>query len=218
MMKSLSLIWKKYSYVILITFMILGLFDFRIGLIAILCMVGPIILSLFKGRFWCGNICPRGSFYDNVVSKFSNKKKVPKFLKSTFFRLIVTVIMLTMFTLGMIKNWGNLYAMGFIFYRLIAVTTLIGIILSLFYNHRTWCNFCPMGSIASLISFFKNEKNISSLLKVNNSCISCKICERNCPMGIAPYEFKNDAITHRDCIQCSKCVYSCPKKSIGKTF
>ncbi|MCS4481230.1 4Fe-4S binding protein [Clostridium botulinum] len=26
-------------------------------------MLGPIFLALLgKGRFWCGNICPRGSF------------------------------------------------------------------------------------------------------------------------------------------------------------
>lgn len=213
-MKSPLKLWKKYSYIILITFMILGFFDFRIGLIAILCMVGPIIISLFKGRFWCGNICPRGSFYDNVVSKFSSKRKVPGFLKSSLFRAAVTITMLTMFTLGMIKNWGDLYAMGFIFYRLIVVTTLIGIALAMFYNHRTWCNFCPMGSIAALISFFKNKKNSSSLLQVNSSCVSCKLCEKNCPMGIAPYDYKGHALSNKDCIQCSKCVYVCPKQSI----
>lgn len=214
-MKNISTLWKKYSYIILMLFIIIGLFDFRIGLIAILCMVGPIILSLFKGRFWCGNICPRGSFYDNIVSKFSHKRKSPSILKSGYFRAVFTILLLTIFTLGMIKNWGNLYEMGFIFYRLIVVTTLIGIILSLFYNHRTWCNFCPMGSIAALISFFKNKKNTSSLLQVNNSCVSCKICEHNCPMGIAPYEFKGNALEHKDCIQCNSCVYVCPKKSIS---
>lgn len=213
-MKGILSLWKKYSYLILLTFIIIGLFDFRIGLVAILCMVGPIIFSIFRGRFWCGNVCPRGSFYDNVVSKFSKKKKVPKFLKSKYFRALVTIFMLSMFTLGMIKTWGNLYAMGFVFYRLIVVTTIIGIVLSLFFNHRTWCNFCPMGSIAALISFFKNKKNKKSLLQVGSSCVSCKLCDRSCPMGISPYEFKGDALSHQDCIQCGKCTLSCPKKTI----
>jgi polyferredoxin len=102
-------VWKKYSYLLLIIFLIVGLFDFRIGLVATICMVAPIIVSFFKGRFWCGNLCPRGSFYDNIVSKFSNKKKVPAFLKSVYFRIFVTLLMLTVFTTGMIKNWGNLY-------------------------------------------------------------------------------------------------------------
>lgn len=212
--KKLTLIWKRYSYIILITLMIIGLFDFRIALLAIFCMIGPIILSIYKGRFWCGNLCPRGSFYDNVVFKFSNRKPVPKFFKSIFFRTIITIFMFYTVILDVMKNLGNLYKIGFIFYKLIVVTTFIGIILALFYNHRSWCNFCPMGNIASLISFFRNKKNSSALLKVNNSCTSCKLCEYNCPMGIRPYEFKGKSITHKDCIQCHNCVYVCPKKSI----
>lgn len=208
-------LWKKYSYLLLIIFLIIGLLDFRIGLVAITCMIAPIIVALFKGRFWCGNLCPRGNFYDNLVSKFSNKKKVPPFLKSVYFRILVTAVMLTVFTTGMVKNWGNLYAMGFVVYRLITVTTIIGLVLSLFYNERTWCNFCPMGSIAALVSKLRNNKNKDALLKVNTTCVSCKICEKNCPMGIAPYEYKEDTINHPDCIQCSRCVYKCPKKSIG---
>ena len=213
-MKNIALLWKKYSYLLLITFIIGGLFDFRIGLVAIICMVGPILISLFRGRFWCGNICPRGNFYDNIVSKISNKRKAPKLLKSIYFRSIVTIFILTMFTMNISKNWGNLYLMGFAIYRLIVVTTLVGVGLALFYNQRTWCNFCPMGSIAALISFFKNKKNVNSLLQVNNSCVSCKICEKNCPMSISPYGFKGGALSHPDCIQCGKCIVVCPKDSI----
>lgn len=213
-MKKISLLWKKYSYFLLILFIIGGLFDFRIGLAALACMIAPIIVSLFRGRFWCGNLCPRGSFYDNIVLKFSKKRKVPKLLKSVYFRVAVTLFMLTMFTMGMIKNWGNLYAMGFVFYRLIVVTTLIGIGLSMFYNHRTWCNFCPMGSMAALISFYKNRKNRYTLLQVDNTCVSCKLCEKKCPMNISPYSYKGDALSHQDCIQCGKCTDVCPKNSI----
>jgi len=214
-MKNFSTYWKKYSYSLLLLFIILGLFDYRIALAALICMIAPIIVAMSRGRFWCGNLCPRGSFYDNLVTKFSNKKKVPKFLKSLFFRIAVAVFMLSMVGVGIVNNWGNPYKIGFIFYRLIVVTTLVGIFLSLFYNHRTWCNFCPMGSIAALISKFRNRKNKNALLQVNNSCVSCKICQKSCPMNIAPYEFKGESITHPDCIQCSKCVYVCPKDSIG---
>lgn len=132
-MNKLFKVWKKWSYILIIAFLILGMFDFRIGLVALICMVAPIIVAIFKGRFWCGNLCPRGNFYDNVVSKFSNKKKVPKFIKSVYFRLTAIVLMLTVFTTGMIKNWGDLYGMGFVIYRLILITTIIGIILAPFY-------------------------------------------------------------------------------------
>ena len=99
-----------------------------------------------------------------------------------------------------------------VFYRLIVVTTIIGIVLSLFYNHRTWCNFCPMGTMASVISKFRKSKNV---LQVSSSCVSCKICEKKCPLGLVPYDYKGDILSHPDCIQCGKCVTACPKKSIG---
>ncbi|BCN31350.1 4Fe-4S binding protein [Anaeromicropila herbilytica] len=205
-------LWKKYSFTVLFTFILIGLFDVRIGLLAILCMIAPVIVSIFKGRFWCGNLCPRGSFYDNVVSKFSQHKNVPKLLKSYPFRLVVLTLMMTMFTLGMKKNWGDFYGMGMVFYRMIVITTIIGVVLSLFYNQRTWCHFCPMGTLASLISKVRKNKNV---LQVSSGCVSCKICEKKCSLGIVPYEYKGDVLSHPDCIQCGKCVVACPKKAIG---
>lgn len=57
-------VWKKYSFIVFIAFVLVGLFDVRIAITAVVCMVAPIVFSLFKGRFWCGNLCPRGSLYD----------------------------------------------------------------------------------------------------------------------------------------------------------
>ncbi|WP_416176153.1 4Fe-4S binding protein [Clostridium sp.] len=196
-----------------ILFLVAGLFDMRIALAVIVCMLGPIVLALLgKRRFWCGNICPRGSFYDNVVSKFSNKKKVSKFIKSVYFRVAVIVVMFYMFGSGVYKNWGNLAGIGMVFYRMIVVTTIIGILLSFAYNRRTWCNFCPMGSIASGISKIKKSNKV---LKVSSSCVSCKICEKKCPMGIVPYSYKGNILDHPDCIQCGACVNACPKDAIN---
>ncbi|WP_251862526.1 4Fe-4S binding protein [Clostridium sp. Marseille-Q2269] len=204
---------KKYGYIILIFFIVVGLFNPKIALIAIICMIGPILLAILgKGRFWCGNICPRGSFFDNVLYKFSNHNNVPKFLKSKFFRLLVIIFMFYMFGSGIYKNWGDIMGIGMVFYRMIVITTFVGIILSFFYNNRTWCNFCPMGSISSLISYFKRD---SKKLAVYSNCISCKLCKKTCPMGIVPYNYKNNTISHPDCIQCGKCVNICPKNAIN---
>ncbi|MCT8978588.1 4Fe-4S binding protein [Clostridium sp. CX1] len=205
-------LWKKYSFTLLIGFAISGMFDLRLAVVATICMVAPVLVSFIKGRFWCGNLCPRGNFYDNIVSRFSKKRKVPEFLKSKFFRIAVIIFMFTMFGLGVKQNWGNLYGIGMVFYRIIMITTLIGIVLSLFYNHRTWCHFCPMGSISALISSLRKDKKI---LEVASSCVSCKICHRKCPMGISPYEYKGDVLSHPDCIQCAQCAIACPKKAIG---
>jgi len=211
--KKIFELWKKYSYVLLLAFVIVSLFDFRIGMAAIICMIAPIVVSIFRGRYWCGNLCPRGNFYDNVVSKFSKNRPVPKFLKSAYFRMFVVLFMLTMFGFGIKQNLGNLDGIGMVFYRIIVITTLIGVGLSFFYNNRTWCHICPMGSIAAFISYLKKDNRRA--LEVTDTCVNCKICAKKCPMGILPYEYKDDVLSHQDCIQCAKCVIACPKKSIG---
>ncbi|MBR1911604.1 MAG: 4Fe-4S binding protein [Treponema sp.] len=59
--------WKHWSFVILIAMVVASLFDFRLALVAILCMASPIVISIFAGRFWCGNLCPRGNFFAKTV-------------------------------------------------------------------------------------------------------------------------------------------------------
>lgn len=205
-------LYKKYGYLIFLTFLILSLFDMRFAIIAIICMVAPIAVAFSgKGRYWCGNYCPRGNFYENVLSRFSTKKKVPKILKSKLFRAFMVFFIIFNFSMGLYKNWGNLYGIGFVFYKIIVITSIIGIILGLFYNQRTWCNFCPMGTLSAVVAKVKGRK---LNLEVNNSCVSCGLCTKACPMGISPKEYKEGLVEDSDCIFCKKCVYKCPKDSI----
>ncbi len=212
-MDTLKKFWSKYSYLIFLTFVVLGLFDFRFAVVAVVCMISPIFLSLLgKGRYWCGNLCPRGNFYDRVLSKIAKKNRTSKFLNSSYFRLLVIIIMFTVFGKGLYNNWGDFYGIGLLFYRMIVVTTLIGITLSFSYNSRVWCSFCPMGSISAFITKIRGNKNS---LEINDSCVECKLCEKKCPMGIIPYKYKeNGSIDHYDCIQCKQCSFVCPKNSI----
>lgn len=211
-MKKLLILWKQYSFLLLLAFLFLSLLDLRFALAAIICMAAPPLLAISRGRYWCGNLCPRGSFYDNLMSKISKKNKIPKFFKSKILRAIMVIFLLSMFFIGVIQNWGNPYGIGMVFYRIILITTVVGVILSLLINHRTWCQICPMGTLSALIS--KHRKN-KKTLQVSSSCISCKLCSKKCPIGIAPHDYKGDHLSHPDCIQCGKCIEVCPLNMIG---
>ncbi|NLK95444.1 MAG: 4Fe-4S binding protein [Clostridiales bacterium] len=207
-----SKFYKKYGYSILLFFLVASLFDRRLGIVAVICMIAPIAFAFIgKGRYWCGNYCPRGNFYDHVVSKFSPKKKIPNFLKSMWLRLFMVSFIMFNFIIGIYKNWGNLAGMGMVFYRIIVITTIIGIVLGLLYHQRSWCNFCPMGTLSYLVAKYKGRK---IHLNVKSSCVSCNLCAKTCPMGISPKDYKNTQVTDSDCIFCKQCIYKCPKHSI----
>ena len=53
-------------YWIIIAYIILAWFFPVAGLLALICMIGPVLTSIYKGRWWCGNVCPRGNMYDRL--------------------------------------------------------------------------------------------------------------------------------------------------------
>ena len=53
-------------YWIIIAYIIVGWFYPVVGLIALICMIGPVMTSIWKGRWWCGHVCPRGNMYDRL--------------------------------------------------------------------------------------------------------------------------------------------------------
>ena len=151
--------YKKYGFYVLIAYLILAYFYMPLGLIAIVCMVAPIVFAFMgKGRYWCGNFCPRGILFQNVTGRFSRKKPIPRFLKSVGFRIFMVLFILGNFALGVYMNWGNPAGIGFVFYRIIIITTIFGLIINTVYMPRTWCAFCPMGSIAAFITYCKKKK------------------------------------------------------------
>ena len=84
-------------YWIIIAYIIIGWFFPVIGLIAIICMVGPVMTSIWKGRWWCGHVCPRGNMYDRLLSKYSPHRPIPKFVRTFGFRLFMVFFIFTMF-------------------------------------------------------------------------------------------------------------------------
>lgn len=203
---------QQYLFWILLIFLALGLVYPVIGVLAMICMLAPVIMAFHKGRYWCGNFCPRGSFYDNILAKISPKKPIPATLRSDGFRVFMVVFIMSIFSIQMYYAWGDLAAMGAVFVRIILITTIVGIVLGIIYHQRTWCSFCPMGTLASWFS----GKQKPMPLMVENSCVDCKLCTAACPLQLAPYTVKGskEGFTHSDCLKCSRCIDKCPKKAL----
>ena len=62
--KGLPLYW------ILLAYLVIGYFYPVAGFAALVCMIAPVAVSVRRGRWWCGNACPRVSLYDRVMSRY----------------------------------------------------------------------------------------------------------------------------------------------------
>lgn len=202
--------WKKYGFSILILYLLAGFFIWpALGVAALVCMVAPVVLAPFIGRKWCGLYCPRGSLWDSVFAKINPRKQIPGWAKATWFRIFMIAVIFAAFGIQMYYAWPNLAAISLVFLRIIFITTIVGAVLALIYSPRTWCNICPMGTLASWFS--KGKKP----LQVDNSCVNCKLCAKACPMQLEPYRGKGTQFTDPDCIKCEQCIAVCPKKSLS---
>lgn len=177
-----------------------------------LCLLLGIGIAIRKGRKWCDWLCPRGSFYDLLMKRMSPLKDIPAFFKSHPFRIGVVAFFMTMVTVQLILRWPDPYKIGAFFITLLTVTTGIGVILVFFLHHRTWCTFCPAGSMAKWIGNGKFPLKINSEL-----CVECNSCSTICPINVKPFLYRSEGVRivkDYDCLKCNLCVEKCPQKAL----
>jgi polyferredoxin len=187
-----------------------GWLYYPLGYFLLVCMAGAMGIGLVKGRYWCDWPCPRGSFLDTVLKRFSFRRKIPAFFRHPVFRAGWLLLLMTMLTIQLTPVWGDFYKMGKPFVMVLTVTTVVGTIFGLLYHERIWCMFCPMGTMANILGRGKMA------LQVDESCINCGICEKVCRMQINPGSYRETGlVTNGDCLKCSYCVESCPQQALG---
>lgn len=215
---------KDYSWILVPIIAVGGLFYPKLGLLLLPIMGTIIIMGLFTGKFWCGNLCPHGGLFDQIIAPFSKNRKIPKAISSRTFKIVFFLFFMGMFsvrTMRIISLWGSLYFLdkvGFIFALNYLMPTIIGTVLALFVRPRAWCTFCPMGTMEQLAyklgKFLdinrRTDKKVTSIAQ--DKCIKCTKCANVCPVQLQPYlnlsnihQFENE-----NCIRCGICVDNCP--------
>ncbi len=172
-------------------------------------MLTGMVGGFFRGRYVCGNVCPRGSFYDTLFSFFSGSRPVPAFMYTPFFRWGVMAVLMSFMTWRIAQNPGDWQHWGRVFWSMCLITTAVGVPLGMIYRARTWCSFCPVGTFASAVGGSKYQLAIAS------DCRQCGACEKQCPMGLSIAEHRDEGqLPHHDCIKCSSCATTCPRGAL----
>lgn len=197
-------------------------------------LIAVLPVTMLAGRFFCGWMCAFGSLGDFIygLSKLVIKKRKPipenvdqvlKFMKYIFLLLLIIIswsLGLKAFqnanpwdAFGMLFTVGKTPDLSYVISNLApAFIILVAILAASFYVERFFCRYlCPLGAIFALTSRLR----ITAIKKPSDKCGSCRVCTKNCPMGIALY--KEDKVKSGECINCLQCVSKCPRKNVGFT-
>jgi len=141
-----------------------GLFYPLLGYIVLAMMVFLLVQSIFAGRYWCWNLCPRGAFLDIVMSKLSLHKSFPKIFVQNWFRWMILALLMGFLAWRLINSGWNLISIGAVFVMMCLATTVVAIVIGAFTKHRGWCAICPMGFLQEKIN--KVSRTVSTGRKI----------------------------------------------------
>lgn len=161
----------SWSWIIIISFFILGILDIRFGIMGIACMSAPLYHALKgDGKKHCAQYCPRGSFLGKFLDHISFKRPLPKWMTSRKFKHILLIFMLSMFTLAIVHSEGNFTKLSMAFFRFMGMSFIVGILMGIIFKPRSWCVVCPMGHGTQLIKEIQTERSQKNPDNCSNAC------------------------------------------------
>ena len=92
---------------------------------------------------------------------------------------------------------------------IISLIPFIILVLLVLFKRRFFCtSICPVGTLLGVFAKYGVFR-----IKINDKCVTCGTCFRNCPAG--SINLKNKIIDNELCIRCLKCFSVCPKQAIS---
>jgi len=189
------------------------------------------ISSLFLGRAWCGWVCP-GSAMADIAEPINNRAMNPD--KVAWIKWLVWLPWISIIVWLLIRAGGysridllHLTESGVSVdspekYIIYFVVIFLFVGLAAIFGRRAGCHtICWMAPFMIIGRWIRNRLPWPSLRLVADStaCSDCKLCARNCPMGLDVNAMvEMEQMEHSECILCGNCIDTCSKKAIRYSF
>lgn len=143
----------QWSWLIMVTFLILGILDFRFGIFGFACMGAPIYHALRgRGKIHCRAYCPRGSILAKWLPYVSLNQNMPQFMTQKWFKYALLVLMVAVFSISLSHADWQYHSIAFRVFRFMVMSLGVGIVTGILFKPRSWCVICPMGTATTLIT------------------------------------------------------------------
>lgn len=202
-------------------FVTTGTFVKKVHESALVLMVISFFLAVLFGPILCGWVCPFGSiqeWFGKIGNKIFMKKynkfipsNIDKYLRFLRYGVLAWVIYMTANSGYLIFQDIDPYYALFNFWSsevsLIGIGVLLVTLLLSLFVERPWCKYvCPFGAFLGIFNLFR----IFKIKRNSNTCISCNLCDKSCPMNIEVS--KSSSVKNHQCISCLKCTSeeTCP--------
>ncbi|WP_077610353.1 4Fe-4S binding protein [Clostridium sp. Marseille-P2415] len=181
-----------------------------------------LLFSVFGSRLFCGWLCPGGALQEQV-SNINSRPWNSRWRNAS--KYIIWIVWLTF----IIFLWCRRFPLKVNFFYMSEVNLFIVIIYfivatliyacALLTGKRGMCH-----SICWMAPFMVLGEKIADFLHIprfrltadGNACISCKKCNKQCPMSLDVHGMvKSGQMDSTECISCLECVDCCPKGAIA---
>jgi polyferredoxin len=199
-----------------IVFLLLLIFAVRLG-VPLYNKLLIFALIFLIGNYYCGWICPFGTVEDLLAlagRRFIRHRIV---IPQKFERWLRWLRYITLFVslgaaaalLDARRQFFTLAAGKTLAAAALACFAVIAV-LSLFMD-RPFCRYiCPEGARYGAMS----AARLFTITRNSSTCISCRSCDRVCPMNIAVSA--SEQLYTPQCISCGRCLCACPKEGTLK--
>lgn len=190
------------------------------------------VASLFLGRVWCGYLCPAGgvqeclSQVNDAPAKGGWRYKIKYVIWTIWMVAIIAIFLLgksdvTIDFFYMTDHGISISEIGsYIIYYFVL---LILVLPAMIHGRRAMCHYicwmAPFMVIGSKLGRFLRLPQLH-IEADKSKCISCKKCNKACPMGLDVNAAVLSETTHKcsECIQCGACVDTCPNQAVQYKF
>ena len=189
------------------------------------------VISLLLGRAFCGWLCPAGGLQECCFGISDKRTKGGRYdlIKYLIWVPWISAIIILAIGAGGFSKINLFYQIDYgisvlDIYAYIIYYFFVGLImiLALTAGKRAFCHYvCWMAPFMVIGRKIRNLFNLPALhLKSNNiNCNKCKLCAKNCPMGLTVYEMVcAGKMENSECILCGVCIDNCPNGSVKYAF